>query len=105
MEMKSLVGLIVGITVSIIVFVSVLAPVIVDATAEGGPLDGQTTWITLVAVCGTLTVIAILMVVVRSLGSGKARSSNNVPSRRGTEASAASHYKINNGGSMTWKRS
>ena len=71
MEMKSLVGLIVGITVSIIVFVSVLAPVIVDATAEGGPLDGQTTWITLVAVCGTLTVIAILMVVVRSLGSGK----------------------------------
>ena len=71
MDMKTMVGMIVGITVAIIIFVSVLAPVIMDATAESGPLAGETTWITLVAVCGTLTIIAILMVVVRSLGSGK----------------------------------
>jgi len=68
MNMNKMVGLIIAVTVSIILFVSVLAPTLVDATAEGGPLEGQTTWITLVMVCGTLTVIAILMVVVRSLG-------------------------------------
>lgn len=71
MKMNTMVGMIVGVTVSIILFVSVLAPTILDATKEGGPLDGQTTWITLVAVCGTLTIIAILMVVVKSLGSGR----------------------------------
>ena len=68
MDMKTMVGMIVGITVTIIIFVSVLAPVIIDATAAEGPLAGETTWITLVAVVGTLTIIAILMVVVRSLG-------------------------------------
>ena len=71
MSMKSIVGIIITVTISIILFVSVLAPVVIDATAEGGPLAGNTTWVTLVAVCGTLTIIAILMVVVRSLGSGK----------------------------------
>ena len=71
MNMNKMVGMIVAVTVSIILFVSVLAPTILDATKEGGPLAGETTWITLVAVCGTLTIIAILMVVVRSLGSGK----------------------------------
>lgn len=71
MEMKTMVGMIVGVTIAIIIFVSVLAPVIIDATDAEGPLAGETTWITLVAVCGTLTIIAILMVVVRSLGSGK----------------------------------
>lgn len=71
MNMKTMVGMIVGVTIAIIIFVSVLAPVIMDATADDGPLAGETTWITLVAVCGTLTIIAILMVVVRSLGSGK----------------------------------
>ena len=71
MDMKTMVGMIVGVTVAIIIFVSVLAPVVMDATSESGPLAGETTWITLVAVCGTLTIIAILMVVVRSLGSGK----------------------------------
>ena len=68
MNMKTMVGLIVTVTVAIIIFVSVLAPVVLDATSESGPLAGQTTWITLVAVCGTLTIIAILMVVVKSLG-------------------------------------
>lgn len=71
MEMNKMVGMIIGVTVSIILFVSVLAPTIIDSTAEGGSLDGQTTWITLIVVCGTLTVIAILMIVVRSLGAGK----------------------------------
>lgn len=68
MKMNSMIGMIIGVTVSIIVFVSVLVPTITDATKEGGSLSGNTTWITLVTVCGTLTVIAILMIVVRSLG-------------------------------------
>ena len=68
MNMNKMIGMIIGVTVSIIVFVSVLVPTITDATAEGGSLAGNTTWITLVTVCGTLTVIAILMIVVRSLG-------------------------------------
>lgn len=71
MNMNKMVGMIIAVTVSIILFVSVLAPTIIDATKDGGPLDGQTTWITLVAVCGTLSIIAILMVVVKSLGSGR----------------------------------
>ena len=68
MKMNAMIGMIIGVTVSIIVFVSVLVPTITDATAEGGSLAGNSTWITLVTVCGTLTVIAILMIVVRSLG-------------------------------------
>lgn len=68
MNMNKMIGMIIGVTVSIIVFVSVLVPTITDATKEGGSLSGNTTWITLVTVCGTLTVIAILMIVVRSLG-------------------------------------
>lgn len=68
MDMNRMVGMIVAVAVSIILFVSVLVPTITSATAEGGALEGQTTWITLITVCGTLTIIAILMVVVRSLG-------------------------------------
>lgn len=71
MNMNKMIGMIIGVTVSIIVFVSVLVPTITDATKDGGTLDGNTTWITLVTVCGTLTVIAILMIVVRSLGRGE----------------------------------
>ncbi len=69
MDMSKMVGLIVAVTVSIIVFVSVLVPIIADATASGGALANFSTWATLVTVCGTLTVIAILMIVVRSLGN------------------------------------
>ena len=65
-----MVGLIVAITVSIIVFVSVLVPIISDATKEGGVIDTNFgTWGTLITVCGTLTIIAILMIVVRNLGN------------------------------------
>jgi hypothetical protein len=67
--MGKMIGLIISVTVSIIVFVAVLVPIVVDATAEGGPLANNSTWATLITVCGTLTVIAILMVVVRALGS------------------------------------
>lgn len=69
MDMGKMIGVIITITVSIIIFVAVLVPVITDATAEGGPLAGNSTWITLVGVVGTLTIIAILMVVVRTLGN------------------------------------
>lgn len=67
MDMNKMIGLIIAITVSIIVFVSVLAPVIANATGESSTLD--TTSKTLIGVCGTLTIIAILMLVVRSLGN------------------------------------
>lgn len=69
MDMSKMVGLIVAVTVSIIVFVSVLVPIISDATGEGGALANDPTWATLVTVCGTLTIIAILMLVVRALGN------------------------------------
>ena len=69
MELKSMVSVIITVTVAIILFVAVLAPVIGDATAEGGPLAGNSTWITLVGVVGTLTIIAIVMIVVRTLGT------------------------------------
>jgi len=68
MEMNKMIAMIITITVSIIIFVSVLVPTITDATKEGGALAGNDTWITLVIVCGTLTIIAILMVAVRALG-------------------------------------
>ena len=71
MNMNKMIGVVISVTVSIILFVSVLAPTISDAVATGGPLDGNSTWITLVTVCGTLTVIAILMIVVRNLGRGE----------------------------------
>ena len=69
MELNKMVGMIIGVTVSIILFVAVLAPIITDATATGGPLAGNSTWATLVTVCGTLAIIAILMIVVRNLGN------------------------------------
>lgn len=68
MEMNKMIGMIIAVTVSIIVFVSVLVPTVTDATKEGGALAGNSTWATLVTVCGTLAVISILMLVVRSLG-------------------------------------
>lgn len=71
MDMGKMIGVIITITVSIIIFVAVLVPVITDATAAGGPLAGNSTWITLVGVVGTLTIIAILMVVVRTLGKSE----------------------------------
>ena len=70
-DLSKMVGIIIAVVVSIILFVAVLAPVIGDAVADGGPLDGNSTWITLVTVCGTLTLIAILMIVVRSLGKSE----------------------------------
>ena len=75
MELKNMVGMIVGITVCIILFVAVLAPIIATSVTDpDGEGDGvapvtDTTWVTLISVCGTLTVIAILMVAVRSLGN------------------------------------
>lgn len=72
-----MVGMIVGITVSIIIFVAVLAPIVIDSITDPDGDGPQTaavtdpTWVTLIAVCGTLTVIAILMVVVRSLGKSE----------------------------------
>lgn len=69
MELNKMVGMIIGVTVSIILFVAVLAPIITDAVATGGPLAGNSTWATLVTVCGTLAIIAILMIVVRNLGN------------------------------------
>ena len=70
-SMNSMLSIIIAVVVSIILFVSVLAPTILDAVKTGGPLDGNSTWITLVTVCGTLTLIAILMIVVRSLGKSE----------------------------------
>ncbi len=79
MDMNKMIGLIIGVTVSIIIFVSVLAPTIYQATQSAGvdpdsgdPLPAlldDPTWITLVGVCGTLAIIAILMMVVRALGN------------------------------------
>ena len=68
MDMNRMIALIIGVTVSIIVFVSVLVPTI-TTSVEDGAIEGNTTWGTLVVVCGTLSIIAILMVVVRALGN------------------------------------
>lgn len=68
MELNKMIGMIIAVTVSIIIFVSVLVPTITNATTGDDPLIDDPTWATLITVCGTLTVIAILMVVVRSLG-------------------------------------
>ena len=73
--MNKMIGLIIAITVSIIIFVSVLAPTIYTATTDPDGEGEETapitdpTWVTLIAVCGTLTIIAILMMVVRALGN------------------------------------
>ena len=69
MNMSKMIAMIIGVTVSIIVFVSVLVPTITTATGSGGALADNATWSTLVTVVGTLTVIAILMIVVRSLSN------------------------------------
>lgn len=70
MELKSVIGMIVGVTVSIIIFVSVMVPVILDYTTGDDPAVTGTT-ATLITVCGTLTIIAILMIVVRNLGKSQ----------------------------------
>lgn len=75
MEMSKMVALIIGVTVSIVIFVSVLAPVIIQYTTNTGTSEDPVyavddpTLRTLIIVCGTLTVIAILMMVVRALGN------------------------------------
>ena len=69
-----MVGMIVAVTVAIIIFVSVLAPIVISSVTDPDGEGTQTapitdsTWATLIVVCGTLTIIAILMIVVRSLG-------------------------------------
>lgn len=70
MELGRMVSLVIVVTVSIILFVAILMPVITEATSSGAlAADGDfATWGTLIAVCGTLTIIAILMIVVRNLG-------------------------------------
>lgn len=74
MEMNKMVGMIVAVTVAIIIFVSVLAPIVISSVTDpddDGPGTApitDSTWATLIVVCGTLTIIAILMIVVRSLG-------------------------------------
>ncbi len=68
MDMSKMVALIIGVTVSIVIFVSVLVPVINDYTQGDDPVITGTN-ATLIIVCGTLTIIAILMMVVRALGS------------------------------------
>lgn len=67
MDMSKMVALIIGVTVSIVIFVSVLVPVIAEYTTGDNP-EITGTNATLITVCGTLTVIAILMMVVRALG-------------------------------------
>lgn len=100
MDMGKMVGIIITITVAIIIFVAVLVPVISDATADGGPLDGNATWITLVTVCGTLTIIAILMVVVRALGKSE-RAKPELPAAAGEDKIRRHHIE----GMRTWKNS
>lgn len=63
MEMNKMVGMIIAVTVSIILFISVLYPI--TSTAN----TGDSTWNILIGVCGTLAIIAILMMVVRNLSS------------------------------------
>ena len=67
--MSKMVTLIVGVTVSIIIFVSVLVPIISEYTTGEDPIVADSTLRTLITVCGTLTIIAILMMVVRALGN------------------------------------
>ena len=73
MEMSKVIAMIVGVTVSIIIFVTVLTPVILGYTTapEGSTPEVTGTNATLITVCGTLTIIAILMLVVRNLGKGQ----------------------------------
>ena len=66
MEMNKMIGMIISVTVSIIIFVSVLAPTVTSAESSEY-VDGTTA--TLIGVCGTLAIIAILMMVVRALGN------------------------------------
>ena len=70
MEMSKVIAMIVGVTVSIIIFVTVLVPIILGYTTGEDPAVTGTN-ATLITVCGTLTIIAILMLVVRNLGKGQ----------------------------------
>lgn len=59
---------IIGITVGIIVIATVLLPELAEVTAEGGPAEDYKT---LLSVVGTLTIIAIVMIAVRLMGSSR----------------------------------
>lgn len=71
MNVGAMVGVILTVAVAVIVTTAVLIPVITTATGEGGALASNTTWSTLATVCGTLVLIAIAMVAVRSLSKSK----------------------------------
>lgn len=102
-----MVSVIITVTVAIILFVAVLAPVIGDATAEGGPLSGNATWITLVGVVGTLTIISIVMIVVRTLGNKERIPHNRKPKtpggRPGRIKSGRQKKPLGEGEVRTWK--
>lgn len=68
MDAKSLVVSIISITVGVIVVATVLLPEIASVTAEGQPAES---YATLLGVVGTLTIIAIVMIAVRMMGSSK----------------------------------
>ena len=68
MDVTKLVYAIIGITVGVIVVATVLLPEIAEVTKQGGPAEDYST---LLAVVGTLTIIAIVMIAVRLMGGSK----------------------------------
>jgi len=72
MDLMKMVYVIIGITISVIIAANVLLPVILDLTnSTTGALKDETMWSTLIILCGTLTIIAIVMMAVRAMGKGE----------------------------------
>ena len=63
-EMKNVVGVVIGITISVIVAGSILFPTISEYTGDGGSLAS---YATLIAAVGTMVILAILMMAVRAV--------------------------------------
>lgn len=68
MNVTSLVYAIIGITVGVIVISSVLLPTLTDVTAEGKP---GAEYATILGLVGILSIIAVVMIAVRLMGSTK----------------------------------
>lgn len=68
MDIMKLVYSIIGITVGVIIAATVLIPEVAEVTKEGGVAQD---YATLLGVVVTLTIVAIVMIAVRMMGSSK----------------------------------
>lgn len=68
MDMKTIISAVIGISVSVIVCATVLAPALSDYTATGGALEEYKGLLSAVMI---MMIVAILMVAVRLITSGR----------------------------------